>query len=258
MVLMWNADYREPVVAVASFTILYLFYQFGILSPGFRVFINKLRGKRIDQASAVFLQRGAGGLLFGLIPALVSMLYFKRPLKDYGFAFSLPVSSILLIVGVSLLLFPLLFLYTRYPAVNKKIPHAQPERWDALYFLENALSWGFYLVGYEFCLRGFLLFTLSRSMGDWPSIAVVTSIYTCIHIPKGAGEAGGSLLMGVLFGLLSISTKTIWIAIIIHLFIALSTDTSAILHRTRLSKEMSRDGEKSDERSGHSRNEEPL
>jgi membrane protease YdiL (CAAX protease family) len=91
-----------------------------------------------------------------------------------------------------------------------------------------------YLIAYEFCIRGFLLFSFVKIMDPWPSIFLMTSIYTIIHLNRGRGEASGCIVMGFIFGVVVLYTQSILLPIMIHIYIALTTDTLLIknIHRS--------------------------
>ncbi len=101
---------------------------------------------------------------------------------------------------------------------------------------KNALSWAVYLYGYEAFFRGLLLYALVAWLGAWPGIAAMTLVYTLAHLPKRAGECAGCLVMGPVFGLLTLLSGGFAAAFVLHLGIALGNDLLCLRERARRSE----------------------
>jgi hypothetical protein len=86
-----------------------------------------------------------------------------------------------------------------------------------------ALFWGvfFLLVALfeEFLLRGYLLFTITRSLGFWPAAGIMSFAFGAIHL-RNAGEgllgALAAALIGLFFCLTLRRTGTLWFAVGFH------------------------------------------
>jgi CAAX protease family protein len=91
--------------------------------------------------------------------------------------------------------------------------------------LRFALFWGgyFVLVGLfeEFLIRGYAMFTLSRSIGFWPAAIVLSIIFGGIHV-RNPGETWLGLLgvvaIGMFFCLTLYRTGNLWFAVGFHSF----------------------------------------
>jgi hypothetical protein len=106
-----------------------------------------------------------------------------------------------------------------------------------------ARSWGdlivwelFYACSFfalEFFFRGFMLFTLKRSLGAY-AIFVMIVPYCMIHFHKPVAEVCGAIFAGVVLGTLAMATRSIWCGVLIHVSVAWTMDILAILHTTGL------------------------
>jgi uncharacterized protein len=86
----------------------------------------------------------------------------------------------------------------------------------ALFFL--------YYVGWEFFFRGFLLFGLKEKYGAFPAILIQTISSCLVHIDKPAAEIVGSIPFGILFGIIALRTKSIWVVVFIHAALGIFND----------------------------------
>jgi membrane protease YdiL (CAAX protease family) len=86
------------------------------------------------------------------------------------------------------------------------------------YFIYE-LCYGFDFVSIEFFFRGFLILSLLKICGPH-CIVPVACFYCTIHFGKPMGEAISSFWGGLLLGIVSYNTQSIWGGLIVHLGIA--------------------------------------
>ncbi len=86
------------------------------------------------------------------------------------------------------------------------------------YFIYE-LCYGFDFVSIEFFFRGFLILSLLKICGPH-CIVPVACFYCAIHFGKPMGEAISSFWGGLLLGIVSYNTQSIWGGLIVHLGIA--------------------------------------
>jgi membrane protease YdiL (CAAX protease family) len=228
----------ETAVVVALFVLCFATYHRDLLTAFFFLpFSGKVSEER-QQAYTMFLRRFSGVILFGVIPLTCLFLIFNRSPAEYGL--HLPTDPIwfLIAVAVCLLVLPVLILVTRRPVFRKSVPYARLRTWRRTDRIWNAISWGCYLAAYEAGLRGYLLFSLMRSIGEWPAILVMTAIYVIIHVNKRWEEALGGALMGPVLGYLALTTGSILIPWLIHVFIANTVDALAVRYRNQVVSEV--------------------
>ncbi len=88
-----------------------------------------------------------------------------------------------------------------------------------LHFIIYELCYGFDFVSIEFFFRGFLILSLLKICGT-KCIIPVAVFYCTIHFGKPLGEAISSFWGGLLLGIISYNTKSIWGGLVVHLGIA--------------------------------------
>ena len=86
-------------------------------------------------------------------------------------------------------------------------------------YLVYELCYGFDFISIEFFFRGFLILSLLKICGQH-CIIPVACFYCSIHLGKPMGEAISSFWGGILLGIVSCNTRSIWGGLIVHLGIA--------------------------------------
>lgn len=86
-------------------------------------------------------------------------------------------------------------------------------------YIVYELCYGFDFVSIEFFFRGFLILSLMKICGTH-CIIPVACFYCIIHLGKPMGEAISSFWGGMLLGIVSYNTGSIWGGLIVHLGIA--------------------------------------
>ena len=94
-----------------------------------------------------------------------------------------------------------------------QLPHKR------LHYFFYELCYGFDFVSIEFFFRGFLILSLARICGT-QCIIPVACFYCTIHFGKPMGEAISSFWGGLLLGIVSYNTGSIWGGLMVHLGIA--------------------------------------
>ncbi len=168
-------------------------------------------------------------VLYLAIPALVVWFVFHRPLSDFGmsprgFLRHLPVYLVLAVPVLGLV-----FWVSHSPAFLGTYPfYRNPEGlidlalWEVLY-----LSQFFAL---EFFFRGFWVHGTRDRLGIL-SVFAMLAPYVMIHFTKPFREALGALVAGLVLGVLSLRTRSIWGGFFIHGLVAVSMDLAALWQR---------------------------
>mgnify|MGYP006300387763 CR=1 FL=1 len=170
----------------------------------------------------------SGILWLGIIPLLVWTLVNNVSLSSVGLSFHnfhVTLRWILILAPVPVIIN---FFAARSPKNLALYPLVRKPEWNLRILLTDMLSWLFYLVGYEFFFRGFMLLGMIPLLGVWPSIVINIMAYSFVHIHKGGREAFGSIPMGLLLCLITIDTGNIWAAFFIHLSLAWSNELFAL------------------------------
>ena len=217
-----------PALAVlAAFVVLYTAYHFiseHVLVPG--IFARRLP-EREAEVAAVLSRRLAGGLLLGAVPRLMILTLLPGGPADYGLAFNFPPRAWLLIGLFSLIVIPLALRISGRPAIRDRYPHIRVRDWSSTLVTLNAAGWGLFLLAYEICFRGFLLFPCVRAFGFWPAVIINLTLYAGVHLPKGRVETLGALPLGLLFCFTALSFG-IWVPFLLHWILALANDQVAL------------------------------
>jgi membrane protease YdiL (CAAX protease family) len=222
--LSWNEDNLAPVVSIFSTTILFLIYHFTGWS---KQFIRKF-AQDDTQLKIVLFRRALGAVSFGIIPALMIILVFQGNFAAFGLSLKHFSESLIWIAGLGFLIIPMNYFAARKPANLEQYPQIRKKEWTTGLILTSAISWIIYLTGYEFMFRGWLLFGTAGYTGIWPAIALNTAIYALVHVPKGLNEAAGAIPLGFVLCIATISTGTIWVALLTHIMLALSNEWFSI------------------------------
>lgn len=109
-----------------------------------------------------------------------------------------------------------LHVYPKAKILSATPMHGYADKWRYLVF---ELSYGFDFVSIEFFFRGFLILALLQICGEH-CIIPVACFYCSIHFGKPMGEAISSIFGGILLGIVSYNTRSIWGGLLVHLGIA--------------------------------------
>lgn len=121
-----------------------------------------------------------------------------------------------------LFMLPLLALAAMQKDFQSVYPKAQflknmhASRWQ---YIVYELCYGFDFISIEFFFRGFLILALANICGTH-CIVPMACFYCAIHLGKPMGEAISSFWGGLLLGIISYNTASVWGGLIVHLGIA--------------------------------------
>ena len=94
-------------------------------------------------------------------------------------------------------------------------------------FLPYQLAYGVYMFSWEFFFRGFMLFGLERKFGNY-TLLIQTIPFAVMHYSKPLPEAIGSVIAGVLLGILALETRSFIYGAAIHWLVAMTMDIVAV------------------------------
>jgi membrane protease YdiL (CAAX protease family) len=220
----FHPDDLIPVMVILTTVLAYLAYWY--LSQA--KFILKIIEERSTQKSyllkKVLWQRLSGVFFLGILPGSVLLIFLPFTLKELGLFYQISNETILL----TIILIVIVVIINSFAASNpenlKNYPQIRIPGWNLSIVFINMISWSLYLMAYEFLFRGILLFGLIKPFGIWPAIAINVALYSLVHFPKGIRETLGAIPLGFVLSILTVQTGTIWIAIIVHIGMALSND----------------------------------
>jgi membrane protease YdiL (CAAX protease family) len=186
-----------------------------------------------NEASAkhILFTKYFGFFSMGIVAPVVLMLFLpKYSFAQIGLTFykETALETLYWIVGLSLVTIPIVYFSAKKPKNLVNYPQIRATVWTKKLMIQNALGWAAYLFGYELLFRGVLLFPLADELGIWSAIAINVALYSATHIPKGLDETIGAAPLGLVLCLLTLSTGTIWIAFIVHVFMAWTNSFTAL------------------------------
>ncbi len=162
------------------------------------------------------------------VPAVVWSALFRLPLREAflvpeGYLRHLPVYALLFLpVGL------VVAVAARQPDFQLQYPFYAGRGWA------DQLAWevgyGLQFLALEFFFRGFILRGLSAEMGASAVLAMAMP-YCMLHYGKPLPECVGSIVAGMVLGLLAMDTKSIWGGVTIHVAVAWSMDALALAAR---------------------------
>jgi membrane protease YdiL (CAAX protease family) len=218
----------DAVVALANVTIGFIAYWFVSQSVVVENYFA-LRYPKQQQVYFVLFQRYVGFLFLGVLPSVVTFVVLPTSWADYGVKLPQNIETLYWIVGLAVIIIPL-NAWNAKKADNLLIyPQIRATEWTKQTFIHEYTSWIAYLLAYELLFRGFLLFALYRVSGAWVASMVNVALYAIAHIPKGQKEAIGAIPLGLLLCYLTLRTGDIWIAVVVHIILAISNSFFSFL-----------------------------
>jgi len=163
--------------------------------------------------------------LFFVLPALYIKLIMKRPLSEFGLGLGDIRTGLKILAFLVPVIFVAIYFAADMPDVRSEYPLAKSllhER-SHLIFYEAAYVI-FYYIAWEFYFRGVLLFGLKDRFGAFNAILIQTISSCLVHIGKPEGEIIGAIIVGVIFGIIALRTRSIWYVFVLHALIGILTD----------------------------------
>jgi membrane protease YdiL (CAAX protease family) len=165
-----------------------------------------------------------GLILFGFIPALIIKLIFKENLSSYGIQIGDWKFGLLSVAVMAPVMIALTYPSAKDPQFLAEYPLFKGAGESGLTFLQHALLYLSYYIGYEMLMRGFIQFGIRSAFGDWQAILVQTTISCLFHIGKPDGEIYSSILGGLIWGIVAFRSRSLLYILIVHWLLGISLD----------------------------------
>lgn len=163
--------------------------------------------------------------LFFVLPALYVKFAMHKSLKDFGFGLGDYKTGLKILAVLIPVIFIAIFFAAKMPDVRSEYPLAKSLLQDRSHLIFYELAYViFYYIAWEFYFRGVLLFGLKSRFGAFNAILIQTISSCLVHIGKPEGEIIGAIIVGVIFGLIALRTRSIWYVLILHALIGVLTD----------------------------------
>jgi membrane protease YdiL (CAAX protease family) len=165
-----------------------------------------------------------------LLPWLVIRFSFGERLRSYGVKARGALMGLPIYLGMIAIMFPIVALMSggeRFQATYpfyKLMPGEAPGLglccWELLYACQ--------FVSLEFFFRGFLVHGTRHAFGV-NSVLVMMVPYCMIHFGKPMPETFAAIVAGLVLGLMSYRTRSIWLGAAVHIAVAWSMDAAVLL-----------------------------
>ena len=164
-----------------------------------------------------------------LIPVIVAKFGTKQKLTDYGIRLGKQKVGWIVTLAAWILMIPVVIAAVKvYPPFLDKYPLGKAVASSWMAFLPYQLAYGVYMFSWEFFFRGFMLFGLEKRFGNY-SILIQTIPFAVMHFSKPLPEALGSIIAGVLLGVLALETRSFVYGAAIHWLVAMTMDTVCVI-----------------------------
>lgn len=226
----WQPEYLEPILAIAFITIGFSVYHFYSISNKVKIKFATKYGETAGLTQSIFAKRYLGAMVIGFIPLATMLLLFDKNMADYGLTFKNGWLSLYWTLGLSAII-----VYSNYIISKKENnlainPEIREPEWTKKMVIKSVTTLSLYLFGYEVMFRGILLFSTVQLFGEWPAIVINVAIYILVHVPKNLEESIGSIPMGIVLCLITLTTGTIWVAFFVHISLGVSNMLFSLKH----------------------------
>jgi hypothetical protein len=170
---------------------------------------------------------------YGLLPYLCIRLVLKDRVSSFGVRMVWEPKVWLLYLGLVALVLPLAYLASGNSAFLRTYPKYAGAGDSLGQFFAWEVAYAFQFVMLEFFFRGFLCFSLARSIGSL-AVFVMVVPYAMIHLNKPLAECLGAILTGVALGTLALRTGSIFGGVAVHCVIAWGMDLCALAQKGKL------------------------
>ena len=167
---------------------------------------------------------------FYLALPLLSLILLRLPPTKVGFSLAHPGRWFRDIGLLYLVMLPLVYLASHQAGFQRAYPFFAFERLGTGSLL---LGLGIRAIGmfaWEFICRGYLLFGFERRVGGPAAIAIQTIPFAVMHVGKPGPEAIGSIVVGIVLGIIALRNRSFIPGAILHWAVAATLDIFALAH----------------------------
>jgi membrane protease YdiL (CAAX protease family) len=221
----FSREYKKStIILLGTPVILITFKYFGMKN----FYINHLAqifviSKDIELTSALYTFF-ASFILLGWVPALIIKFVFREPLSVYGVQLGdlrFGMKSFLLLAPVAI---ALAYLSSQTEPFLLEYPLYKEASSSPWMFVAYSVSYLMFYLGWEFFFRGYMQFGLEGAFGGWNAILVQTLASCLLHIGKPPTEIYGSILAGIVWGMMAWRGHSLLSVILLHWLLGVSLD----------------------------------
>lgn len=225
-VLDFSGEKKHTYALLLSAPVLLSLYYYHGAASKFLEYFPSFAGQGNADLYALYWRFACFFVLAGLMPFFYLAVVMKAPLAQFGLGLGdwktgLPMVLVLLPVVVA----PLIWVAAGLPDIRGEYPMLRALFQKPQLFWQYEIAYVLlYYVAWEFFFRGFLLFGLARDLGAVNAILIQTISSCLIHLGKPESETLGSIVVGILFGIIALRTRSIWYVFALHAGIGVLTD----------------------------------
>ncbi|MGQ0828748.1 MAG: CPBP family glutamic-type intramembrane protease [Bacteroidota bacterium] len=169
-------------------------------------------------------------ILFYCIPPFILLKWvFKEKFSEYGLSFKGAFIDYKVYLLMLCVMAPLVLFFSGTESFQSRYPFYDMKEGESVY--PNLVIWElFYFVQFfalEFFFRGFMLHGTKQRFGFY-SVFVMTIPYCMIHFGKPFPETISAIIAGIVLGILSLKSRSIWLGVAIHYTVAITMDLCAL------------------------------
>ncbi|MBN8697420.1 MAG: CPBP family intramembrane metalloprotease [Bacteroidetes bacterium] len=172
-------------------------------------------------------------IVFYLIPPFILIKFvFKDAFSAYGLSLKGAFKDYKLYLIMLLVMIPLVLYFSRTQSFQQRYPFYDLQEGEPLF--PNFILWELiYFVQFfalEFFFRGFMIHGTKQVFGFY-SVFVMTIPYCMIHFGKPFPETIAAIIAGVVLGVLSLKSRSIWMGVAIHYSVAITMDLCSLYQK---------------------------
>lgn len=214
------------VASTVGMALLVLAHHHGSTSFFRRHFAARFAGDTFAEVYPYLWWFGAALVFYLLLPILTAALTPGIRVRETGvglgdWRFGLTATVLMLATFL-----PVVYLASLTPQFANHYPlcRAAKNSWAA--FLIYEAGYIAYFIAWEYFFRGYLLFSLSRSIGKLAAFATMMP-FVIVHYGKPELETLGSIAAGIVLGLVALRARSFWYGAVVHIVVAVFMDVLA-------------------------------
>jgi membrane protease YdiL (CAAX protease family) len=223
----------DGIWIIAVSILLFSLYYLLSFHPGTIRLFYPLALKDESRQRGVLIQKLNGFMILGLVPAVLLLLVYKRPISDFGVS---PAGNNIwwYLAGSIAILVPANYFIGRTRSNLARFPLIRHRVWTPSRVALSLFFWALYLAGYEFFFRGFLFFGTIEAFGFWPAVIINLLFYSAVHRLHNVQEALAAIPFGFLICIITYYSASVLPAILIHIVLAWSNELWSVYHHPEM------------------------
>lgn len=173
-------------------------------------------------------------LIYFIIPIIIIKLIHKGKLKEYGISFGDYKLGFAATGIFAFIMTAVLWIVSSYPSIYNYYPMYKNSilSWERFFIFESLML--FYMIGWEYMWRGYALFGLKKSLGNY-AVFVQMLPFVILHNGKPFLETFSSIFGGIIIGYFALRVGSFIYCAILHFYVIFTIDFICVLrHKTQI------------------------